>query len=271
MTIRFDDVSFSYRPSAGVFALRNMDFELASGEMLAVLGANGSGKSTLARLVNGLLLPTTGAVHVDEMITSSAEHSFELRASVGMVFQHPDDQIVATAVEDEVAFGPENLGLPRPKLRERVDRAIADVGLTGLERREPHLLSGGQKQRLAIAGALAMHPRYLVFDEPTSMIDSQGRAEVAEVLAQLRASGRGVLLVTHDVAEALPADRVIVLADGRCVFEGRPTELLEHASLEAWGLELPPLSVLVRELRALGVPVAANAYDAEAVAEQLCR
>jgi energy-coupling factor transporter ATPase len=268
--IRFDDVSYSYRAQSGEYAVCGVSFALGAGEMLAILGANGSGKSTLARLCNGLLLPSSGSVVVDGVDTSDDDRAFEVRSAVGMVFQHPEDQIVATAVEDDVAFGPENLGLPRAEIRARVDEALEQVGLTGLERREPHLLSGGQKQRLAIAGALAMQPAYLVFDEPTSMIDSQGRAEVAEVLRRLRTSGRGVLLITHDVAEASMADRVIVLAGGRTVFEAAPDALVGHPDLASWGLELPPLSVLARELRALGLSAPAVPDDPAMLVTQLC-
>ncbi|HSK47552.1 MAG TPA: ATP-binding cassette domain-containing protein [Coriobacteriia bacterium] len=269
--IQFQEVSFSYPGSpAGVRALVDVDLVISSGQMLAVLGANGSGKSTLARLTNGLLVPDAGRVLVDGMDTSDDSLGLPIRERVGMVFQHPDDQIVAPAVEDDVAFGPENLGMPRAEIRLRVDSAIADVGLTGLERREPHLLSGGQKQRLAIAGALAMNPRYLVLDEPTSMIDSQGKREVTEVLARLRASGHAVLLVTHDVAEAVRADRVAVIDAGRIVFQGTPEELLHRRTeFGAWGLEMPPGGVLAERLRALGRPIPVRAMDAESIGSSL--
>lgn len=269
--ISFADVSFAYgAPRDGRLAVRELSFELASGEMLVVLGANGSGKSTLARLVNGLLLPQSGRVTVDGVDTRDEDRTFELRSSVGMVFQNPDDQIVATSVEDEVAFGPENLGLGREAIRARVDRSLADVGLTGLEQREPHLLSGGQKQRLAIAGALAMEPRYLVLDEPTAMIDSQGRREVLEVLARVRAEGRGIVLITHDVAEAVHADRVLVLSEGHAVFTGTPAELLACPELEeSWGLEMPPLMRLAGALRELGMRAPFTPQSADELAGAL--
>lgn len=226
------------------------------GELVAVVGANGSGKSTLVRLANGTLLPTEGAVAVDGLTTADAAMETSagtsgihaIRRSVGVVFQHPDDQIVATSVEEDVAFGPENLGLSRPVIRERVDAALATVGLTGLESREPHLLSGGQKQRLAIAGALAMRPRYLVFDEPTAMLDPEGRREVLELIERLRGDGNGVMLVTHDLAEVARANRVVVLAAGTKVFDGTPGELFVSPSLESWGLELPAVAVMVQRL-----------------------
>jgi energy-coupling factor transporter ATPase len=270
--IRFENVSFSYSTAPeGVEALRGVTLAVSPGEMLAVLGANGSGKSTLARLADGLLLPTGGRVSVDGVDTRE-ERSIELRSAVGMVFQHPDDQIVATSVEDDVAFGPENLGLPRAELRARVDEAIASVGLTGLERREPHLLSGGQKQRLVIAGALAMRPRYLVLDEPTAMIDAQGRHDVAAVLRSVKAAGHGVLLITHDLTEAALADRVAVLDAGALVFDGDLDGLLgDTRRLAGWGLELPPIALLAASLREAGTDVPARALDPETVSEALWR
>lgn len=270
--IHFDAVSFAYLNADGPTpAVDEVSFELAAGESLAVVGANGSGKSTLVRLVNGLLLPSRGTVSVDGMDTRDPSRARDIRTTVGVVFQRPDDQIVATSVEDDVAFGPENLGLPREEIRRRVDEMLAAVGLTGMERREPHLLSGGQKQRLAIAGALAMSPRYLVFDEPTSMIDPQGRVEVQGVLARLHAEGRGVLLVTHDLMEAATCDRVMVLERGRQVFAGAPADLFgDVALLHALGLELPPLARLVGVLAAAGVPVSATATKPSAVVDALC-
>lgn len=259
--IRFDSVRFSYAGSgARGDALRDVSFDLSPGETIAVLGANGSGKSTLARLCNGLLSPTAGIVSVDGIDTRDVSRQFELRSSVGVVFQRPDDQIVGTAVEDDVAFGPENLGLARDEIRKRVDEAIKAVDLCGLERREPHLLSGGQKQRLAIAGALAMKPRYLVLDEPTSMIDVQGAREVADAIDAVRSEGHGVLLITHHLIEALSADRAIVLEEGAIVYSGGVVELLELGDqLESWGLEVPPLVALASALRALGIDVPAGA------------
>jgi energy-coupling factor transport system ATP-binding protein len=271
--IRFEGASFTYGSAeTGVFALTDVTMSVSPGEMVAVLGANGSGKSTLARLTNGLLMPSSGRVTVDGIDTRDEARGIELRSTVGMVFQNPDDQIVATAVEDDVAFGPENLGLPRDEIRDRVDAAIAAVGLLGLERREPHLLSGGQKQRLAIAGALAMRPRYLVLDEPTAMIDQQGRHDVSKVLDSVRAAGPGVLIITHDIAEVAHADRVAVLASGRLVFEGLVGQLFDEVDrLAEWGLELPPIARLAIDLRAAGVPVPEDVLEPEALAEALWR
>jgi energy-coupling factor transport system ATP-binding protein len=239
--------------------------------MVAVLGANGSGKSTLARLTNGLLLPDSGTVLVDGRDTIDAASTRAIRELVAIVLQHPDDQIVAITVEDDVAFGPENLGLQRSEIRRRVDESIAAVGLTGLERREPHLLSGGQKQRLAIAGALAMEPRYLVLDEPTAMLDPEGRRDVAAVIQRLGSSGKGILLVTHDLAEAARADRVLVLDRGAIVFCGPPDELVSQTDmLDACGLEIPPFAVFSAHLRELGFNDSLGFLNPEDLVGGLC-
>lgn len=271
--ISFSDVSFSYR-SAGMPlpAVRNVSLVIHPGETVAVLGANGSGKSTLARLVNGLLLPDSGAVTVDGFDTADGARTREIRELVAIVMQHPDDQIVGTAVEDDVAFGPENLGLSREQIRQRVDAALGAVGLLGLERREPHLLSGGQKQRLAIAGALAMQPRYLVLDEPTSMLDPEGRRDVAAIIEALGESGRGILLVTHDLAEAARADRAVVLDRGAIVFAGAIGELTARTELlDECGLEVPPFAVLAARLRELGQDTGVGIPDPEGLVDSLCR
>jgi len=269
--ISFSDIGFSYRTSERtVEALAEFSMTLAEGEHVAVLGANGSGKSTLVRLVNGILLPDAGTVTVDGIDTRNEARARELRERVGVVFQHPDDQIVATSVEDDVAFGPENLGLPRAEIRTRVDDALGAVGLTGLERREPHLLSGGQKQRLAMAGALAMHPRYLVLDEPASMLDPVGRLEVLAIVERLRAAGTGILHVTHDIADVLRADRAVVLDRGHLVFEGCVAELVGlDELLVRSGLEMPPFVRLVVALRAAGAPLGERVVDPESLVEAL--
>jgi len=270
--ISFSDASFSYRAAGKPLrALRGVSLDLGPGETVAVLGANGSGKSTLARLTNGLLLPDSGTVTVDGFDTADGSRTREIRERVAIVLQHPDDQIVATTVEDDVAFGPENLGLARDEIRRRVDEALAAVGLAGLERREPHLLSGGQKQRLAIAGALAMQPEYLVLDEPTSMLDPEGRRDVAAVIERLGRSGRGIMLVTHDLAEAARADRAVVLDGGAIVFSGPADELAARTELLGeCGLEVPPFAVLAARLRELGVSIAPGLPDPEGLVGALC-
>ena len=269
--IRFEDIAFRYgSEERAVSALHGVTFGVGTGEQVAVLGANGSGKSTLVRLANGILLPHVGAVTVDGIDTRDEARSRDLRQRVGIVFQRPDDQIVATSVEDDVAFGPENLGLPREEIRTRVGGALAAVGLTGQERREPHTLSGGQKQRVAIAGTLAMHPAYLVLDEPTSMLDSRGRADVLAIVSRLVATGTGVLHVTHDLADVARADRVLVLDCGTIAFEGTVAELVVRPDvLEAAGLELPPVAALAERLAALGAPVQRGELDFQTVAAAL--
>jgi energy-coupling factor transport system ATP-binding protein len=271
--IAFDSVSFSYPGTGGLEpALFEVSLSVEPGCLLAVLGANGSGKSTLARLCDGLLVPTSGAVTVDGMDTRDATCLWEVRERVGVVLQSPDDQIVGTVVEEDVAFGPENLGVPPPEIRARVDRALSETGLAGLERREPHLLSQGQKQRLAVAGALALSPAYLVLDEPTAMLDQKGRRDVLEVVGRLVAQGTGVVHITHDLAEALSADRVAVLHGGRLAYVGAPDTLLDGTiELESYGLEAPAFSRLVAALRRRGVPVASSARRADEVLEALWR
>jgi energy-coupling factor transport system ATP-binding protein len=269
--IRFDHASHSYPGARLVLAVQDVSLCVGSGEYVAVLGANGSGKSTLVRMINGILVPTEGTVTVEDLDVSDESSIRAVRERVAVVFQNPDDQIVATSVEDDVAFGPENLGLSREDIRERVASALSAVGLTGLERREPHLLSGGQKQRLAIAGALAMNPRYLVLDEPTSMLDPMGRSEVLSLLAGVVGSGRAVVHVTHDVSEALRASRALVMHKGRVVFDGAPGTLLGMAEeLSRWALEIPPLMTLAEELRRNGCRVPLDAVTPARIAGSVC-
>ncbi|HEY3318612.1 MAG TPA: ATP-binding cassette domain-containing protein [Coriobacteriia bacterium] len=267
--IELSEVTFRY-PGAAMPALAGVTLSLAPGELVAVVGANGSGKSTLALLCDGLLLPERGTVSVDGVDTRDETRVFEVRSRVGLVLQDPDDQIVGTVVEEDTAFGPENLGVPRQELRRRVDDALSAVGLSGLERREPHLLSEGQKQRLAIAGALAMRPGYLVLDEPTAMLDPRGRADVAAILARLAAEGTGVLHVTHRLADAVAASRVVALSEGTVAYDGPAEGLLGDAALMAsLGVSPPPLAELSAALRLLGVDVPAGADTPSAVLEAL--
>jgi len=218
-------LSHTYRAGTpdAVPALQGVDLEVHAGECVALIGGNGSGKSTLAKHLNALLLPTAGEVRVDGIDTRDPEATWAVRQRVGMVFESPDDQIVAAVVEEDVAFGCENLGLPPAEIRARVDRALRVVGLESMRRHPPHLLSGGQKQRVAIAGVLAMHPRCLILDEATAMLDPQGQREVMDTVLRLcREDGLALLLITHAMDEAVLADRVVVLADGRVALEGPP-------------------------------------------------
>jgi energy-coupling factor transport system ATP-binding protein len=269
--ITLRSVGYGYGSSQGVVrALDDVSLDMGPGEFVALVGANGSGKSTLARLCDGLLVPTSGVVKVDGMDTRDPERTWDVRRRVGLVLQDPDDQVVGTSVEEDAAFGPENLGVPRDEIRERVDTCLAVVGLSGLERREPHLLSEGQKQRLAIAGALAMQPSYLVLDEATSMLDPAGRAAVLELLARLVAEGTGVLHVTHRLDEIVGADRAVALRDGRLAYDGDPQGLLADGGLmEACGLSAPPIWRLANELRKGGVDVPALTVDPAGIAEAI--
>lgn len=269
--IELRDVRVVY-PGAEHPALDGVSLTVAPGETLAVLGANGSGKSTLVRLMNALLLPSAGSVHVDGMDTTDEASVWGIRSRVGFVQQNPDNQIVGTVAEEDVAFGPENLGVPQPELRRRVDDALAAVGLTGYERREPHLLSEGQKQRLAIAGALALEPAYLVLDEPTAMLDGLGRAGVLDAIEALRVRGVGIVHVTHHLEDVLAADRAVVLDRGSIVFEGSPLGLvgdLETAC--SLGMDVPPVIVMARALRVAGVDLPPGAVTAEEIVEALWR
>lgn len=258
------DVSFTYDGEA--FALSGTSAQIERGEFVCILGGNGSGKSTLAKHLNALLVPDKGQVEVCGMDTSERQHTYEIRQSAGMVFQNPDDQLVASIVEDDVAFGPENLGVPTAELRERVAQRLQDVGLSGFEKHETHALSGGQKQRVAIAGALAMNPEILILDEASAMLDPRGRKGLMRVVRSLNNQGMTVVMITHFMEEAALADRVIVLDGGKVARVGTPEEvLIDVDALSALNLEVPFAAELSQALRRAGVPVIA-AVTEEALA-----
>lgn len=279
--IHTEDLCFSYRDSNGKEehpALRGISVDIREGEYVAVLGHNGSGKSTFAKLLNLILEPTHGKLVIDGKELTGKELTddevLQLRRNVGMVFQNPDNQLVATIVEEDVAFGPENLGVPQPELRKRVDDAIEAVGMTQYARHEPHRLSGGQKQRIAIAGVIAMMPKCIIFDESTSMLDPNGRREVLETIRMLnRDYGITVLNITHYMNEAAEADRVIVINDGLLLMDGTPDEVFaRRKELQAVGLEVPQCAALIHELRALGITVEGEALSTpQGCAEMLMR
>ena len=272
--IRIEDLHFTY-PGDSEETLRGIDLEIAAGSFVAVLGHNGSGKSTLAKLLNAILLPTSGHVYVAGVDTADEERLLEVRGTVGLVFQNPDNQIVANVVEDDVAFAPENLGVESAEIRRRVDDALKTVGMYEYRLHAPHLLSGGQKQRVAIAGALAMHPRVLVLDEPTAMLDPVGRREVISTVTRLcRERGMTVVLITHHMSECVQADRLIALSDGRVIADGTPREVFAQiALLRREGLTAPATVRLLYTLRQAGydVPLTALTVDecADAVAALL--
>ena len=266
--IDLSDVRFSYDGKAP--ALAGVSAHVNAGEFACILGGNGSGKSTLAKHLNALLLPDQGTVTVDGMSTADAECTYLIRQTAGMVFQNPDDQLVSTLVEDDVAFGPENLGIQLPELRERVTRALADVGLAGFERKETHALSGGQKQRVAIAGVLAMNPRILILDEASAMLDPRGRAGLMRVCRELHERGFTIVMITHFMEEAAQADRVIVLESGKVVCDGSPAQvLLQEDLLRRLNLDVPFATHLSHALRNAGVAVTPTVDDDALAAEIL--
>ncbi len=253
-------------------ALNDLSLSVDRGEYTVVIGANGSGKSTLARHLNALLVPATGKVWVDGLLTSEPENKWEIRRRVGMVFQNPDNQIVATTVEEDVAFGLENLGVPPSLTRQRVDGALRLVGLEEYTTHAPHLLSGGQKQRLAIAGVIAMEPSCLVMDEPTTMLDPRGRKEVLQTVREMnRQRGITVVHITHFMEEALLADRVLVMEAGRIAAQGAPVDIFGgDLELEPLGLEAPAIPRLARLLRAGGLDIPRDALDVGKLVSALC-
>ncbi len=272
--IRVQDLHYSYsRPQgAPLAALRGIDLEIEGGEFVAVVGHNGSGKSTLARHFNALLLPTRGQVLVAGMDTKQEQYLWEIRERVGMVFQNPDNQLVTTMVEEEVAFGAENLGLPRAEIRERVEEALSLLGLARYRHRSPHHLSGGQKQLVAIAGVLAMQPRCIVLDEPTSLLDPEGREEVISSLKRLNLKqGMTVILITHFIQETVGADRIIVMEGGRIALQGHPREVFARTErLKELGQELPVVAELGIRLKKRGLKLSQVPLTEEELIKILC-
>lgn len=259
-------VSFSYDGAAP--ALDGIDLNIEDGEFFCILGGNGSGKSTFAKHLNALLQPDAGTVRIDGMDTSDSELVYDIRSTAGMVFQNPDDQLVATLVEDDVAFGPENLGVPSAQIAQRVRDVLKAVGLVGFERHETHALSGGQKQRVALAGVLAMEPRVLILDEASSMLDPRGRKGLMKACRALHARGMTIVMITHFMEEAAEADRVAVFRAGRVAMLGTPEEILTRADeLAQLNLDMPASCCLGRALRAKGVPVHAQVREADMVVE----
>ena len=272
--IEFDNVAFTYNAGmeGEVKAVSGVSFSIEEGEFVALVGHNGSGKSTVARLMNGLLLPDVGAVRVDGMSTADKKHLFDIRKTVGVVFQNPDNQMIATSIEDDVAFGPENLGLPPAEIRARVDWALDAVGMSDHKRGTPFRLSGGQKQRVAIAGVLAIRPRVMVLDEATAMLDPKGRDEVMRVVTALnREHKMTVVMITHFMEEAAAADRIIVMKDGGILLNGGRVVFGRTAEIRAAGLELPLPSRIADKLRRDGVPLPGGILTDAALTEALCR
>ena len=271
--LRTRDLHFSYPAADGAAALvlDGVDLTIEEGSFVAVLGHNGSGKSTLAKHLNAILLPSGGAVYVSGIPTTDEDRLLDIRRTVGMVFQNPDNQIVANVVEEDVAFAPENLGVPSDEIRRRVDDALKAVGMYEFREHAPHLLSGGQKQRVAIAGVIAMQPRCIVLDEPTAMLDPIGRADVLRTIKTLnRTRGVTVVLITHHMDEAAQADRLVVMARGKVVADGAPKEVFQDVEgLRAVGLTVPQTTELLWELRQEGLPLPLDALSDEECAQAL--
>ena len=273
--IHIEKISFTYPEEEGretFAALDGVTLDIEAGSFVAVLGHNGSGKSTLAKHMNAVLLPTGGKVYVDGMDTWDEEVLLEIRRRVGMVFQNPDNQIVANVVEEDVAFGPENLGVPTEEIRRRVDAALKAVGMEDFLLHAPHNLSGGQKQRIAIAGIIAMEPKCIVLDESTAMLDPSGRREVLDTVRRLnQEKGITIVLITHHMNEAAMADRVVVMDDGHVVMDGRPREILTRMEdLRAIGLDVPHTVELLHGLREDGFDVPLDALTVEECADAVC-
>ena len=270
--IRVQDAVYRYEGSE-TDAVAGVSLTVERGEFLAVLGRNGSGKSTLAKLLNALLPLTSGEIYVDGIPAADENKRYEVRAACGMVFQNPDNQIVATIVEEDCAFGLENLGVEPKEIRRRVDEALAAVGMSEYAGTAPHMLSGGQKQRVAVAGVLAMRPKIIVFDESTAMLDPSGRAEVLRVARQInREEGITVVWITHFMEEAAQADRVIVMNAGRIALEGAPREVFRRVDeVRALGLDVPEMTRLAKRLRDAGLDVSGEIMTVEEMAVELCR
>ncbi len=268
--LEFKDVHFQY-PDDEEESLCGIDLAIEEGSFVAVLGHNGSGKSTLAKHMNAILTPTSGKVFVSGIDTADETRLLAVRGTVGMVFQNPDNQIVANVVEDDVAFAPENLGVPSAEIRERVDEALKTVGMYELRQHAPHLLSGGQKQRVAIAGVIAMQPRVIVLDEPTAMLDPQGRMEVISTVTRLcRERGMTVVLITHHMEECIGADRLIVMSNGRLVADGSPAQVFSRVELmEREGLSVPETVRLAYDLDREGFKLPVDTLDVAACADNI--
>jgi len=266
-----EGVCYQYSRSSQM-ALKDVNLRIGKGEFVAIIGPNGSGKSTLAKLFNGLFVPTKGRVTVDGLDTRDRENVWKIRQKAGMVFQNPDNQIVATVVEEDVAFGPENLGVPPEEIRRRVDEALEIVELKDYAQKPPHQLSGGQKQRVAIAGILAMRPEYIIMDEPTAMLDPVGRKEVINTVKRLnREEGKTIVLITHFMEEAVQADRVIVMSEGRVLMEGSPREIFSKVDeLKTIGLDVPQVTELAHRLKGRGLAVRSDVLTIDEMVECLC-
>lgn len=272
--IKVENVFFKYNPEeeGEDFALKGVNLEVKDGEFVAIIGHNGSGKSTLAKLLNGLYIPTSGDIYINNMNTKDEDKIWDIRRTAGMVFQNPDNQMVTTIVEEEVAFGPENIGFPREEIRKLVDYSLEVVGMSEYLHHAPHLLSGGQKQRIAIAGILAMNPSCIILDEPTAMLDPIGRREVVDTIQKLNESEeKTVLLITHNMEETVNADKLIVMNEGEVYLEGTPREIFSKVDeLKSIGLDVPQVTELAFELNKDGFLEDYKVLSIEELVEKIC-
>lgn len=272
--ISIQNLTFEYADSdRTVKAIDDVSLDINTGEFVVVIGHNGSGKSTLAKHLNSILIPTSGKVFVQDMDTSDIDNTFSIRQVAGMVFQNPDNQLVATVVEEDVAFGPENLGIAPSEIRKRVDEALVNVGMSEFAKKAPHLLSGGQKQRVAIAGIIAMRPRCIVLDEPTAMLDPRGRKEVMDTVHRLNKDEKiTVVHITHFMEEAVNADRVCVMDQGRIMMQGTPTEIFRQVdTLKNLGLDVPQMTELAYELKQDGIEISQDILTVEEMVKSICQ
>lgn len=269
--IEIKNLNFKYNETDEKLILKDLNLNIESGDFVAILGHNGSGKSTLAKLLNGLLQPTSGDVIVDGLNTKNEETIWKLRSNTGMVFQNPDNQIVATIVEEDVAFGPENLGIETKEIRKRVDQALKSVGMSEYARRAPHMLSGGQKQRIAIAGILAISPKYIILDEPTAMLDPVGRKEVMSTIEYLnKEEKKTIILITHYMDEAARANRLVVMEKGQIVIDEKPREVFSHVDkIKEIGLDVPQVTELAWELNKEGFDINSKILNTDELVGEL--
>ena len=268
--IKYDD---SGQPSESYRAVDDVNLDISKGQFISILGHNGSGKSTLAKHINALLVPTEGTLWIDGMDTKSVEKLWEIRQRAGMVFQNPDNQIIGTVVEEDVGFGPENLGVPTEEIWKRVEKSLEAVGMIEYRHHSPNKLSGGQKQRVAIAGVVAMEPKCIVLDEPTAMLDPNGRKEVLRAVEELRRREKvTVILITHYMEEVVDADRVIVMDQGNVVMEGTPREIFSRVEeLKKYRLDVPQVTLLAYELQQRGLPLSNGILKTEELVKELCQ
>lgn len=275
MMIKAENIIFKYpgQEEEKPLVLNGVSIEINKGEFVAILGRNGSGKSTFAKHLNALLIPDSGTVYINGMDTKDENNLWNIRQTAGMVFQNPDNQIVATIVEEDVAFGPENLGVPPTQIRKRVDEALITVDMFEYRKHSPHLLSGGQKQRIAIAGILAMKPECIILDEPTAMLDPSGRKEVMDTIKKLNKEEKiTIVLITHYMEEAVNADRIYVMEDGEIVINGTPKQVFSKVDqIKALGLDVPQITELAQLLIAEGVDIPPDILTVEEMVVELCR